>query len=105
MLIDLSHVSVGTMHAALNVSVSPVVFTHSNAKTLCGSDRNVPDDVLLRLAENGGVVMVNHYTAFVSCQSAATLEQVADHYDYIIKGTCPSWATNCVEGYVCIYLF
>ena len=57
MLVDLSHTAPSTMHAALDVSLAPVVFTHSCCKALANHPRNVPDDVLLRLKANGGLVI------------------------------------------------
>ena len=66
MLVDLAHVSDGTMSAALRVSRAPVIFSHSSARALSNHVRNVPDSILLRVKANGGIVMVNFYPAFVS---------------------------------------
>jgi membrane dipeptidase len=66
MLVDLSHVSPGTMSAALNVSQAPVIFSHSGARALVDVPRNVPDSILRRVTTNGGIVMVPFVTGFVS---------------------------------------
>ncbi len=47
-LIDLSHISAKAINDILDVSKSPVIFSHSNAKALCDVNRNVPDDVRLK---------------------------------------------------------
>src|SRR3954462_9135227 len=71
MLVDLSHVSPGTMSDVLDVAESPVIFSHSAARALTNHPRNVPDSILARLKKNGGVVMVTFVPAFVSPDAAA----------------------------------
>lgn len=87
MLVDLSHVAKATMLDALEVSMAPVIYSHSSAFSICNHYRNVQDDVLNKTKENGGVVMVNFYDKYINCppknKTLATLSQVADHIDYI----------------------
>jgi len=66
MLVDLSHVNEDTMLDALRVSKAPVIFSHSSARGLDDSPRNVSDKVLKLLAANGGVIMVNYAPGYVS---------------------------------------
>jgi len=83
MLIDLAHVSDQTMIDVFNITRSPVIYSHSSARAICSHMRNVPDDILLLLKQNKGVIMINFYNDYINCDSNATLSQVADHYDYI----------------------
>jgi membrane dipeptidase len=65
MFIDISHVSDKTMSDALDVSKAPVIASHSSARAISNHKRNIPDDLLKRIGQNGGVVMVNFYSVFL----------------------------------------
>jgi len=65
MLVDLSHVSDDTMNDALDVTTAPVMYSHSSARKFNDHKRNVPDEILRRVAQNKGVVMINFYPAFI----------------------------------------
>src|SRR5215204_312568 len=65
MLVDVTHVSDETMSDVLDVSKAPVIASHSSARVFSNHKRNVPDELLKRIAQNGGVVMVNFYPAFL----------------------------------------
>jgi len=65
MFVDISHVSDKTMSDVLDVSKAPVIASHSSARVFSNHKRNIPDELLKRIAQNGGVVMVNFYPAFL----------------------------------------
>jgi len=77
MLVDLSHVSPGTMSSALDATQAPVIFSHSASRELVDHPRNVPDSILARLPKNGGVVMVPFVTVFVSAAVKADDDSLA----------------------------
>ncbi|CDK25002.1 unnamed protein product [Kuraishia capsulata CBS 1993] len=86
MMVDLSHVSYKTMHDVLDVTKAPVLFSHSSAFSLTQHERNVRDDVLVRLKDNGGVVCVNFFPGFIAQNgsTSATIHDAVDHIAHII---------------------
>ncbi len=69
MLVDISHVAPTTMQAVLDTTVAPVIFSHSSSRAVADHVRNVPDEILKQLPDNGGVVMINFYSGFVVPES------------------------------------
>jgi membrane dipeptidase len=71
MLVDVSHVSDKTMSDALDISKAPIIASHSSARALSNVPRNIPDELLKRIAKNGGVVQINFYSLFVDQKTVA----------------------------------
>src|SRR5215203_6973667 len=82
MLIDVSHVSDKTMSDALDVSTAPIIASHSSVRALSNVPRNIPDELLRKIAKNGGVVQVNFYSVFVD---ATTVSPQSDARDTQLK--------------------
>src|SRR5436305_2011497 len=66
MIVDISHVSDSAFDQVIETTRVPVVATHSSCRALCNHPRNMTDDMLRTLARNGGVCMINFFSAFVS---------------------------------------
>ncbi|CAF3194626.1 unnamed protein product [Rotaria sp. Silwood2] len=85
MLVDLAHVSKQTMIDVLNITKSPVIFSHSSAYALCNHTRNVQDDILELIKQNQGIVMVAFAPDFITCSSTnlGSIADVAAHINHI----------------------
>lgn len=64
-IVDISHVSEGVMLGVLENSKAQVIFSHSSVYSLQNHNRNVKDNVLLKVKEKMGLVMINFYSAFI----------------------------------------
>src|SRR5438105_877578 len=78
MLVDLSHVSDETMKDAIRVSKAPIIYSHSSARAIAAHPRNVPNDVLKLVQQNGGIVMINFFPGFVVPKSAEIMAKMFD---------------------------
>lgn len=83
-MVDLSHVSVKTMHDSLRVSKSPVIFSHSSVYSLTNHKRNVNDEVLYKLKNNNGVICINFFPSFIQQNDKqASIDDAVDHIIYV----------------------
>jgi membrane dipeptidase len=90
-LVDLAHVATATMHAALDVAIAPVIFSHSGVRALTDHRRNVPDDVLVRLAGNGGVIQLTFVAPFVSADHQAWFAAAGQEWSRLGLPSTDDW--------------
>jgi len=86
-LIDLSHVGKRSSMDALEISKKPVIFSHSCVRSLQNHIRNVDDEQIKALAENGGTIGLAGVSAFIrerGAQEGTTIEDYLNHVDYIV---------------------
>lgn len=86
MVVDVSHLSDTGFFDVIQTTKSPIVASHSNCRALCNHRRNLTDEMIKLLADNGGVMGMNFAPAFVDeKKDNASLERVLDHVDHIVK--------------------
>ncbi len=85
MLIDLSHVGYRTAADVLALSKRPVIFSHSNARSLCNSLRNIPDDLIQAAARTGGTVGATLWPPMVRHESRPTVDDWAEQIAYMVN--------------------
>lgn len=85
MIIDVSHLSEGGFYDVAIHSKKPFVASHSCARALCNHRRNLTDNQLKTLGNQGGLVGVNFYSAFLKDNSEyATINQIVEHVRYMV---------------------
>lgn len=87
MLIDLSHISEKGFWDVMTLTRHPVILSHSNAYEVCPHIRNLKDDQIKAIKQNGGVIGINFYPYFLSGSRKATLNDIIKHIEHIISIT------------------
>jgi membrane dipeptidase len=84
-MVDISHASKAAALEAMEVSVAPVIASHSSVRALTDHVRNLDDETLLRLAEDGGVVQVVAFENYIRGATAAGVKELVDHIDHAVR--------------------
>lgn len=86
-IIDVSHLSDKGFYDVLDLSNKPFVASHSNARSICKAGRNMSDDMILKLANKGGVMGLNYCSAFIEDQNETytTIENMIKHIKHIVN--------------------
>ena len=86
MLVDVSHISTAVFWSVIETSTKPIIATHSNAKSLCSHPRNLNDEQIKALAQNGGLAGITFAGQFLEEDwRNACIESVYKHIDYMLN--------------------
>ncbi len=85
MLVDVSHTGVRSTLDAIDVSSTPIVFSHSNCRALCDNPRCKTDEQIKRLASRGGVMAITTVNFFVSKKPRSTLDDYINHIQHVAE--------------------
>ncbi len=84
-LVDLSHAGEQTFYDCIRESEKPIVCSHSNCRSLCDHPRNLTDDQMRALAENGGIMQITMYPGFLQKDENATILDALAHLKHAIS--------------------
>jgi membrane dipeptidase len=84
-IVDVGHSGYQTTLDAIDISTKPIVFSHTNCMGLCKHPRNKTDEQIKALAAKGGVMGISNFNWFVSDNPRSTLDDLLDHFDYVIN--------------------
>lgn len=86
MMIDISHAAPETVSDILALTKAPVIASHSGCRALCDVSRNLTDEQMLAIKQNGGTVQIVAYAGFLKTpEKDACLKDLADHIDHAVK--------------------
>ncbi len=93
MIVDVSHANEKTFWDLLDVSKLPTIATHSNAKALCGVERNLTNQQIRAIASKGGLIGLNACAHFISDDKE---KQDARHLAKHARYMCELAGTDCI---------
>lgn len=83
MIIDVSHISDEGFWQIMDITLAPVIASHSNSRAVCDVSRNLTDDMFHQICKVDGVAGINLYSRFVG--DAPTLDSVCDHIFHFLE--------------------
>ncbi|MEI9431686.1 dipeptidase [Mesorhizobium sp. Cs1299R1N3] len=83
MLVDCTHTGYRSSMEIMEISKTPVIFTHSNPRALWDHERNLRDDQIKACARTGGVVGINGVSKYMAADEDCTPETIVNHIDYV----------------------
>ncbi len=87
MLVDVSHISEYGFWDVINLTSTPLIASHSNSKTICNHLRNLTDEQIIAVKNNGGVIGINLYPEFLHDTSNASITDIIKHIEHIVSLT------------------
>ncbi|MCX7943827.1 MAG: dipeptidase [Deltaproteobacteria bacterium] len=84
-MIDVSHLSDKTIEDIINMSRTPIYASHSNARAICNSNRNLTDTQIKRIASKGGIIGLSFHSTHLSCNKESSVEDIYKHIAHIRK--------------------
>lgn len=85
MLVDVSHLSEAGFWDVARLAKAPFIASHSNAKAICPSGRNLTDDQIRAVADSGGVIGLNLYSSFLTQDGPADSSHLLRHAAHILE--------------------
>ncbi|MCX8074079.1 MAG: dipeptidase [Clostridia bacterium] len=85
MIADVSHLSEKSFWDTIKITKKPLIASHSCSKSVCNHKRNLNDEQIKAISENGGVVGINLYKEFIGNNDEANIDLVIKHMQHIIN--------------------
>ncbi len=86
-MVDISHVSDSTFYQVIKTTAAPVIASHSSSRFFTpGWQRNMSDDMIKLMAENGGVIQINFGSSFLSGKIKTERSKISREIDSILAG-------------------